>query len=155
MRYLLTRVQILGRGRRAYLEYLRNITPQIFLCTFVLITAEKLSKVNVADHLALVLLLFVLFFGFLCAFIANAVNLHSECYSSLSKWSRRVGMRVRAKPCNMFTKTFMVFSAAARRKPIELSEYLIVFYLIQAIAIVIVYQASFVATSFLTEAPSL
>jgi hypothetical protein len=65
-------IRIIGGGCKAYLEFLRNLTPQILLLGFTIHVGKQLSFTSVDfSNWLQTLIFFVLLISFLFAFIIN------------------------------------------------------------------------------------
>lgn len=148
---MIRRIRILSDCRAAYLEYLRNLTPQILLFAFILVVGQRAYDANTEDRLVLYSLLFIIVFGFVCAFAANTINFHQKCYKPLLVWSRRVGLLARRSSTRTFGRAWIVIYAAGSRRSIELFEYIMVFYLIQALGVIVIIQGGKIAASLVGE----
>lgn len=81
------RLQLLNDGRVHYLDFLRNLTPQIILfsITILLILQLDFSRLDF-NNIEQTLLFFVLLGSFLLAFYANSTLFYERCFAELKVW---------------------------------------------------------------------
>ena len=84
---ILDRIQLLNGGREPYLEFLRNLTPQIVLFTLVLILWVKLDFTRIdLNNAQPTITFFVLLGSFALAFYANSTVFYKKCFAELEAW---------------------------------------------------------------------
>jgi hypothetical protein len=134
------RVQLLGKARAHYLEFLRNLTPQILLFSFVLISGSKLdfAVIDVTNwHGTLLFYLLITYFGL--AVYANSSLFYEKCFNRNSILARRVSLVIKRKKYPPHRWAAVQLCEVWKRRKVEFIEMLVVFYLLQvALAVVVV-----------------
>ena len=78
------RLALFNERRKYYLDFLRNLTPQIFLLTFALLSAVKIHSPPANSSVpALIFMTSVFSLGFLIAVYANTSTFFNECFGEL------------------------------------------------------------------------
>lgn len=81
------RLQLLNGGRVFYLDFLRNLTPQIILLSFTLLVAIKLDFTSIdLNNFGPTILFYVLLCSFILAFYANSTLLYERCFGEWKRW---------------------------------------------------------------------
>ncbi|HNG59280.1 MAG TPA: hypothetical protein PKZ52_05600 [Cellvibrionaceae bacterium] len=142
-RTLLSRIAVLNHGKKAYLEYLRNLTPQSALLVFALLAAYKIYGTDASPHngwdtFILIALLTLCFLSF----IANTHTFYEACYKRpLLVFICRTIRLIKSKKMTPTKTKCTVAVALAKRKSIELVEVLISFVLLQITLAVVITSA--------------
>ncbi|WP_157043413.1 hypothetical protein [Paraglaciecola sp. T6c] len=132
--------RIVRQGKRAYLDFLRNLTPQTLLFSFVIITGRQLdfSKIDLSNTMPTVLF-YTLLLSFIVAVYCNCSLLLNTLYPGKNEWVNRYYRRANKLNGSKFYNVYFVVLAALRKRYIALLELLVVFFFLQiTIAVVIV-----------------
>lgn len=136
----LNRLRLLGDGTKNYLEFLRNLTPQVFLLTFALVIAQKINftEVDVSNWLS-TLIFYVLLLAFIFAFYGNFSQLFSGCYSDIKPWAKKLSAKANATNRNQLSRVLFFLVASVKMRGIVILEMIFVLVLLQvAFAIIII-----------------
>ena len=81
------RLQLLNGGRADYLNFLRNLTPQVELLSIVMILWIQLDFTRIdCDNTAPTFAFFMLLGAFMLAFYANTTLFYESCFAGLKQW---------------------------------------------------------------------
>ena len=133
-------VQIIGRGKKHYLEFLRNLTPQVFLFAFVFIAGGKLDlrTIDFSNWLA-TSVFYVLFFAFCAATYCNCALLIERCYSDFGRWVDKVLSKAEETNRQGLSRLRFFIIAILKKRWVVVLEMILVFFFLQiALAIVVV-----------------
>lgn len=85
-------------ARGAYLNFLRNLTPQIFLLSLALILGRKLdfSRFDI-NNVPLTFAFFIFLGLFLLSFIANASLFYEEAFAELTAWRKEKHIQLKSE----------------------------------------------------------
>ncbi len=142
-RKFIQRVQVLGPARSAYLEFLRNLTPQALLFTFVAVTMEKLdfTRFDMSNWFP-TLGFYLLVFYFAIAVYANTTMFREKCVGRNKIWFRRASRAIERHEFAPLKRVGVHLQQMWKRRKVEVMEEFLVFYLLQiSLAIVIVVGA--------------
>ncbi len=147
------RIKVVGSGKKFYLEFLRNLTPQVLLFSFVLIVGRKLdfSTIDLGNWLQTAIF-FVLLIAFIAAVYANYHQLFSGCYSGFGKWSDKIRAASAWNNRNGMDRVKFVLCAILRTRKLELAEILFVVFFLQVVIAIIVVTAIGSATRLIGAA---
>lgn len=137
---LTDRLQLFNGGRAHYLEFLRNLTPQIILLSITLLIGAKLdfSRFDIGNWLPTTLFFF-LFGSFALAFYANSTLFYERCFSNLIQWRLELFDSLNAQEIKGWRRFFEKLRALWKEKLVEALEVMVVIWFFQiAFAIVIV-----------------
>lgn len=132
-------LRLVGRYRRQYLEFLRNITPQIILFTLVLIfgTTLDFSKLDLRNWLHTALFfLFSVAFGF--AFMANSYQLIRVCYGDMNRWFEKIYFKSKLNKKCWHKQICYMFYAISKGRGLVVLEFIFAVVLIVAIYAVLI-----------------
>lgn len=144
------RLQLLNDGRAHYLEFLRNLTPQIILFSIVLLLMVRIdfNRVDLGNVLP-TLLFFFLLGSFMLAFYANSTLFYERCFSGQRLWRLELFKLLTAQGLKGHRRFLAVLKAIWRERFIEALEMLIVFWFFHiALAVVVVMSIHSAATMF-------
>ncbi|MFZ2525862.1 MAG: hypothetical protein WAW87_11195 [Candidatus Ferrigenium altingense] len=132
------RLELLNGGRSAYLEFLRNLTPQAVLFSFVLLIGSKLGFHYEPDN-AIPTLLFVMLLGaFGLAVYANSSLFYEHCFTNWKRWLSKMDGFLKIRRVSRWRRVVAKLRAIWRNRLIEYLEVSIAIYFIQiALGIVI------------------
>lgn len=143
---------LLGKARTHYLEFLRNLTPQVLLFSVVLILGGKLNftKFDISNWYGT--LLFCLFLLYFClAFYANSSLFYEKCFERNYVWTRRVSLVLNKKEYPPLKRAAVRIREVWRRRKVEFIEMIIVFHLLQAALAAVVFIGTHSAIQFLNK----
>lgn len=143
-------LRLTGEGSKHYLEFLRNLTPQILLFAFVLVVGSKLNfhKVDFSNWLQ-TMLFYVLLIAFFFAAWGNCNQLFKGCYPDMAKWARRISFRAANTNRGFYSKFYFLFVASIKMRFIVIIELLFVVVLLQIVLAVTVVASISSATNLL------
>lgn len=89
---LAQRLEQIKVARHPYLEFLRNLTPQILLASLAWIFMTMIDFNREYRSNIMPILGFITFFGaFIAAFVANSTLFYKEVFAELYEWRALVG----------------------------------------------------------------
>ena len=138
-RSLYSRIAVLNNGQKAYLEFLRNLTPQSVLLIFSILVAHKIFGVNAGTYTGwdMFILVALLTMSFL-SFYNNAYIFYKACYKRPLYIFLVRAMRSIKKNSTSPTKKKISMLIIIKRKSVELLEVFLSFIFLQVtLAIVI------------------
>lgn len=137
-------------GNKHYLEFLRNLTPQILLFAFVLVVGSKLnfSKVDFSNWLPTILF-YVLLVAFCFAVWGNCNQLLNGCYPDILKWARRISIKASSTNRNGITRLWFLVVASIKMRFIVIVEIFFVMLLLQIVLAVVIVASITSAVSFI------
>lgn len=140
---LTDRLELLNDGRPHYLEFLRNLTPQIILLSLALYLMNRLdlSRFDLANSGPT--FLFLLFFGaFALAFYANTTLFYERCFSQWRVWLKETQDSLVAQGLTRLKISSAIYLAIWRERFVEVMEVIAVLIFLQvALAAVVVMSA--------------
>lgn len=139
-RKITDRLQLLNDGRTHYLEFLRNLTPQIILFSVILLLGMKLDFTRFDfNNMLSTALFFSLLGAFALAFYANATLFYERCFADLLKWSSDLSASLCAQGIKGHRLFLEKFRAIWKARLIEVLELMVFFWFFQiALAIVMI-----------------
>lgn len=152
-RKITDRLQLLNDGRAHYLEFLRNLTPQIILFSVTLLLMVKLdfTRFDFNNKLPTALFLFLLG-AFALAFYANATLFYERCFADLLKWRSDLSASLRAQEIKGHRLFFAKLHAIWKERLIEVLEVMVVFWFFQIALAVVMAMSLHSASSILQGA---
>jgi hypothetical protein len=136
------RLSLLNEGRRHYLEFLRNLTPQGVLFAMTLFVATKLDLTRFEwknPALALTLIFIVFLASFLLSVYANTTNFYQEAFSKSIVWYKDQDVLIKNKGVNYWQHALEMLKAIWQNQLVEVIEIIAVFvFLIVTCAMVII-----------------
>ncbi len=133
------RLHILNRGREPFLNYLRNLTPQVVLLYAALMLSTKMdfNRVDLSNW-EITSAFFLLIGAFMAAAWINASNLLRSYSGRFERWRRRVGTLLDKKQItNKCHRNAVKIGEGLKRFHLEFTEFFLVVFLMQiALAIV-------------------
>ena len=143
---IFSRVAVLTHGRKYYLEYLRNMTPQVALFAFAILAGYKLNGAELNSKTYPLLLMLVSFMVlFAIAFYANSSTFYENCYGSFGEHIKKIREKLKSKGYSPFKLNMAICSSINRRKRVEFLEVIFLFWFLQltlaAIITVAIFQA--------------
>lgn len=125
------RLQLLNNGREHYLNYLRNLTPQILIFSIVILAGRKLDFTRFDfNNFEVTLLFFILLGSFMLAAYANSTTFYERCFSELKEWIAELDASLKAQNITRFQRFHLKIKAVWHERFIELSEAIIVLWFI-------------------------
>lgn len=112
----------LRNARAPYLNFLRNLTPQIFLASLTLMTASKInfSQMVLSNILpALGTLIFCLLFIF--SFYSNVTLFLSELFPDFTPWVRRYENSLKASHTPRNSVPVLIIKVILRERKLEVA----------------------------------
>jgi hypothetical protein len=139
-----------GIGSKHYLDFLRNLTPQILLFAFVLMVGRKLNfnKLDFANSLP-TLLFYVLLVAFCFAVWGNCNQLLKGCYPDMLKWTRRISVKAVATRRTGLIRLWFLIVASIRMRLLVILELFFVILLLQIVLAVTIVASITSAVSFI------
>jgi hypothetical protein len=134
------RLQLLNSGRAHYLDFLRNLTPQIILFSMAIFVMLKLDFTRFDfNNIAPTFLFFFLFSSFALAFYANSTLFYDRCFSELKEWATELNKSMTENNINGYHRFSATIKAVWKERFIEYIEVIAVLFFFQiALAVVIV-----------------
>lgn len=121
-RRLFSRIAILNEGRKAFLDYLRNITPQTVLLSMSLLSYYKITQLP-QNKAGLIFLSLAFFFTFAAACYANITLFYQDCFGNkLKKHSARIHQLCKAMKYSRLKRLIIASRLNMRHKGVELIE---------------------------------
>lgn len=135
-----SKIRILGVGRKSYLEFLRNLTPQILLLSFSIITAPDLgAEAKLSDQIARLTISLSILLAFSFAAYANCSQLYNTCFLDVKIWAQRIWSYSKNLNKNPLIRLKFALVSILKSKLIEFLEMFFVMLLFQiSLAIVVV-----------------
>lgn len=137
---LTSRLKLLNDGRNYYLEFLRNLTPQVMLFTIALLGMHKLdiNRIDFGNFWATAITFFFLG-SFILAFYANSTLFYENCFSDLRKWRSDLNKQLTEKNITGYKRLVAKLQAAWNERFIEyLEAFTVLFFFQFAFAAIIV-----------------
>lgn len=142
------RLELLNGGRGAYLDFLRNLTPQAVLFSFVLLLGSKLGFHYARDN-TIPTLLFVLLLGsFGVAVYANSTLFYERCFVNWKRWLSKMDGFLKIRRVSRGQRVAAKIKAVWRNRLIEYVEVTIALYFIQAAVSIVIFSAMQTAYTF-------
>lgn len=133
------RLQLLNGGRKHFLEFLRNLTPQVILLSIAMLLGARLdfSRFDI-NNIGMTFLFFAMLFSFLLAFYANSTLLYENCFGDLKKWVDDLGESLTKREVKGWRRFYMKLTALFRERLVEVLEMLAVLFFLQVAFAVVV-----------------
>jgi hypothetical protein len=149
-RKITDRLQLLNDGRTHYLEFLRNLTPQIILFSVTLLLMVKLdfTRIDLNNKLQTALFFFLLG-AFALAFYANATIFYGRCFAGLLKWRSDLSESLRAQDIKGHRLFVAKLRAIWDERLVEVLEVIVVFWFFQIALALVIAMSLHQATSIL------
>ncbi len=142
------RIQLLNDGRAHYLEYLRNLTPQIIIFTILILMTTKLDFTRFdLNNWASTSLFYFLLGSFILAVYANCTIFWGRCFDGLYEWRSELHLSLNTQGIKGFRRFFAILNAFRKEKSIETIEAMIIFFFFQVAPAIVIYMAITSATS--------
>ncbi|MET3132232.1 hypothetical protein AAKU55_002502 [Oxalobacteraceae bacterium GrIS 1.11] len=90
-----TRIEIIDERKKSYLEFLRNLTPQIILLTLAFYLSERID--NGESEVLRIIVCVVFFAASVIAIYANHTTFYKTCFPEWGKWIERVHKRLKCR----------------------------------------------------------
>lgn len=121
------RLQLLNGGRDHYLEFLRNLTPQILLLSGAVLLGARLDFTRFDfDNIIPTLVFFVVLGSFILAFWANASRFYERCSGEWKAWLSELQDSLTAQDIKGSHRIVAKLKAIWRERFVEFLELLIV-----------------------------
>lgn len=139
------RIELLKDARGPFLNFLRNLTPQVLLASLAWILMTKLDFGRVdLDNAIPTLGFFTFLAAFIAAFIANSTLLYEEAFTELRQWRHVQHEQLKEAGFKGFSYGKAMLVAIWRERFAELLTYLymILFFQLVFAGVVVVSMAS-------------
>lgn len=121
-RSIFSRIAILNEGRKAFLDYLRNIAPQAILLSFSLFSTYK-SSLLPQHETGLIFLALSFLATFAAAWYANISMFYQECFKGeLQKYNKRIHQLCNTLRYSRSQRLIIVAILMIKNKRVELIE---------------------------------
>lgn len=145
-------IRIVRVGRKAYLEFLRNLTPQILLLGFAIHVGKQLDFTSIDFSNWLQTLIFwVLFISFGFAFFINYFSLLSECFPDIDRLFKRQANRNQDNRLITIRSNAALFRSIFKNRPLVLIEIVFLTIFVNIVAAVILISGVRYAASLMTS----
>ncbi len=125
-------ISILRHARKSYLEFLRNITPQILLFSFVIFLGQKLDFTSFdISNFWQTAIFYVLAIALIIAYADNCTLLFESMYPNSEKWIRRNFLRSRGQSNSNTSAALHVMKTLIVKKYLAVLEFMLVFFFLQ------------------------
>ena len=132
---------ILGKGKKPFLEFLRNLTPQILLLTIALLVGVKIDFTSFDFDNTIPTATFYIVLGvFLMSFYANSALLIESCLESI-KWLPRFELELKVKGVKGFQWVFAVCAQLWKRQKLFVIELTISILVVQVGMVAVLFSA--------------
>lgn len=132
-----SRIALLNEGREAFLNYLRNITPQAILLSFSLLATYK-SLRSPQHEIGLKFIALSFFAIFAVAWYANTTIFHRECIKhNIGRFSKRIHKLCETMSYSHAKRAKIVALLMFKHKKIELIEQACIAVILQATLVAI------------------
>lgn len=118
-RNIFKRIELFNEGRSCYLEYLRNLTPQVILFSLTLISARNLTSSITFERKWETAISLVFLCGFVLSVYANVSMFYEKCFVRLRRWRRLTRLILRSKGLRGFSFMAANLRAHLRNKMVE------------------------------------
>lgn len=146
------RLQLLNGGRHFYLDFLRNLTPQIILLSVTWLVAAQLDFTRIdISNTGTTFLFFVVLGSFILAFWANSTLLYERCFAEWKQWYSELKESLTAQGITGFRRGTAKLHAIWKYRFVEFVEIIAVLGFLQ-IALAIVVSMSFNSASTIWRA---
>lgn len=144
-RTIFSRIAILNSGRKAFLDYLRNLAPQIVLLSFSLLAAYK-SEHNPQHEDALMVIALLFLAAFAAACYANITLFYQDCFGenymrNFKNYNTAIHRLYKIKRYSRPKRLIMVSWITFKHKWIELAEQAFTVGFLQITLLVLIYLA--------------
>ena len=136
------RLELLNGGRSAYLEFLRNLTPQGLLFSFILLLGSKLGFHYSPDNTIPTFLFFMLFGMFGMAVHANSTIFYERGFANWKRWLSKMDGFLRIRRLSRGQRVAAKIKAIWRNRLIEYIELNIALYFIQVALGIVIFSAT-------------
>ncbi|HMW49368.1 MAG TPA: hypothetical protein PKD17_10300 [Cellvibrionaceae bacterium] len=142
---IFSRIAILNNGRKAFLDYLRNLAPQTVLLSFSLLAAYKSAHdPQHEDALMVIGLLFLA--AFFAACYANITLFYKDCFgenfvSDFKNYNTRIHRLCKIKRYSRTKRLIIASWITGKHKWIELTEQAFTVGFLQITLLVLIYLA--------------
>jgi hypothetical protein len=138
------RLQLLNDGRSFYLEFLRNLTPQIALLTVTFLLGSMLdfTRIDLSNWLP-TFACFVLFGAFVLAFYVNAAIFYERLFSPWKAWRTRLERLLTAHGFHGYRRVVAKLRVTWRFRFVEFLELLAVFYFFTFALVIVMVMSMF------------
>jgi len=124
------RLYLLNCGRAFYLEFLRNLTPQIVLLTITFLYGKNLdfSRIDLSNFLP-TFVWWVFLGAFMLAFYVNAAIFYEHCFGGWKAWRTRLEKSLTARGILGYRRRLIAkMRVTWHFRFVEFIEFLVVFY---------------------------
>ncbi|EIO4107045.1 TPA: hypothetical protein ACGU4U_004279 [Vibrio vulnificus] len=140
-------MKFMHSGRKHYLEFLRNLTPQVLLLSFTFTVGSRLNfgVIDLSNWFPTVIF-FVLLIAFISAFYANCYQFVSGVYGDFGRWSDKIGRAAALDGRAGLNRVMFIVCAFWRYKKIVLLEMVFILFFIQIAFSIVTVSAILAAT---------
>ncbi|AYF20052.1 hypothetical protein ACJO2A_23445 [Vibrio parahaemolyticus] len=140
-------MKFIRSGRKHYLEFLRNLTPQVLLLSFALTVGSRLNfgVFDLSNWLPTAIF-FVLLIAFLSAFYANCCQFVAGVYGDFGRWSDKIGRAAASNGRAGRRRIMFIICALWRYKKIVFLEVIFIVFFIQIAFSIVTVSAILAAT---------
>jgi hypothetical protein len=135
------RLELLNGGRRAYLEFIRNLTPQAVLCSFVLLLGSKLGFHYEPDNTILTFLFIIILGAFVVAVHANSTLFYENGFSNWKRWLSKTDGLLKIRRVSLGRRIIAKLIAIWRNRLIEFLEVTVALYFVQVALVIVIFFA--------------
>ena len=143
------RLELLNGGRSAYLDFLRNLTPQAGLFSFVLLLGSKLGFHYVPDNTIPTLLFILLLGAFGVAVHANSTLFYERGFVNWKRWLSKMDGFLKVRQVSRGQRVAAKIKAIWRNRLVEYVEVTVALYFIQAAVGIVIFSAMQTASAIL------
>lgn len=134
-------LELLNGGRSAYLEFLRNLTPQAFLFSFALLAGSKLGFHYEPENAIPTLLFVMLLVAFGLAVYANSSLFYERGFTNWKRWLSKMDGFLKVRRVSQGRRVAAKLKAIWRNRLIEYLELSIAMYFIQIAVGIVIFSA--------------
>ncbi|WP_415893876.1 hypothetical protein ACMXYN_05630 [Neptuniibacter sp. PT8_73] len=140
-------MKFMHSGRKHYLEFLRNLTPQVLLLSFALTVGSRLNfgVIDLSNWLP-TSIFFVLLIAFFSAFFANSYQFVAGVYGDFGRWSDRISSAAASNAKVGRERILFITTALWRSKKMVFLEVVFILFFIQIAFSVVTVSAMLAAT---------
>lgn len=147
-------LRITGSGQKHYLDFLRNLTPQILIFTFVILVGHKLNLTEFdLSNWRQTTVFYVLLISFFIAVYCNCSQLIQGCYADIGKWLIKLSKKAESTQRNGLRRLSFLLIAIIKKRLIPCIEFTILVFFFQVLLATAITSAVYSAYSILNMNP--
>ena len=144
-------MHILNAGRGAFLEFLRNLTPQVLMLSLIFIWSRQFNFRELDIGNAWNTIVFFLFVAvFALAAIANSLHFMDSALSS-TDWLETEAARIRTEEVTLWQRLLMLAKTITLKKPVLLIEMIVAMLVVQIGLLAMITSGILSAVRLLTQ----